>query len=302
MPFGLKNAPSEFQKIMNDIFTPYSDFILVYIDDILVFSKDIESHFKHLDILKRIVIQSGLVISKPKMSLFQTKIRFLGHYIEKSNIIPINRSIDFADKFPDEITNKTQLQRFLGSLNYISSYYKNIAQDTAILYDRLKKDPKPWSDYHTQAVRKLKEKVKTLPCLMLSNPSWDKIVETDASDIGYGGILKQVEPHNKQEYLVRFYSGKWNNSQKNYATIAKEILSIVKCVLKFQDDLYNQKFIIKTDCNSAKFMFNKDFKHDVSKQMFARWQAHLAPFDFDIVYKKGEDNSLPDFLTREYIS
>lgn len=90
------------------------------------------------------------------------------------------------------------------------------------------------------------------------------MVETDASEIGYGGILKQISPKTKQEYLVRFHSGKWLKSQKNYATIAKEILAILKCVLKFQDDLYNQKFIIKTDCRAAKFMFNKDVKHDVS--------------------------------------
>ena len=83
--------------------------------------------------------------------------------------------------------------------------------------------------------------------------------------------------------------------------MAKEILSIIKCVLKFQEDLYNQHFIIKTDCQAAKFMFNKDFKHDVSKQMYARWQAQLAPFDFTIEYKKGKDNILTDFLTREFI-
>ena len=301
MPFGLKNAPSEFQKIMNEIFTPYSDFIIVYIDDILVFSKTIEMHFKHLQMFKTLIIQNGLVISKPKMELFQTKIRFLGHIIEKGKIIPINRSIDFADKFPDEITDKTQLQRFLGSLNYIAPYYKDLIQDTAILYDRLKKNPKPWTPHHTETVKRIKSKVKTLPCLMLSNPNWEKIVETDASEIGFGGILTQVNPETKQVFLVRFHSGKWNDTQKNYATIAKEILAIVKCILKFQDDLYNQKFTIITDCYAAKFMFQKDFKHDVSKQMFARWQAHLAPFDFEIVYKKGEENNLPDFLTREYL-
>ncbi|MBK5591092.1 hypothetical protein JJ728_23385, partial [Salmonella enterica subsp. enterica serovar Typhi] len=92
----------------------------------------IEIHFKHLDILKKLVIQNGLVISKPKMILFQTNIRFLGHNIEKGKIIPINRSIDFASKFLDVILDKTQLQRFLGSLNYISSYYKDLAKDTAI--------------------------------------------------------------------------------------------------------------------------------------------------------------------------
>ena len=301
MPFGLKNAPSEFQNIMNDIFNPFSNFIIVYIDDILVFSKDIESHFKHLEIFEKIIIDNGLVISKPKMMLFQTKIRFLGHNIEKGQIIPINRSIEFASKFPDVILDKTQLQRFLGSLNYISAFYKDLSKDTAILYDRLKKTPSPWTESHTQAVQKIKTKVASLPCLSLANPNWAKIIETDASEIGYGGILKQVNPENKQEILVRFHSGKWNNAQKNYATVAKEILSIIKCVLKFQEDLYNQPFIIKTDCQAAKYMFNKDFKHDVSKQMYARWQAQLAPFDFTIEYKKGKDNILPDFLTREFI-
>jgi len=109
MPFGLKNAPSEFQKIMNDIFMPFTNFIIVYIDDILVLSINTETHFKHLDLFKKIIIQNGLVISAPKMGLFQTSVKFLGHYIEKGNICPINRSIEFASKFPDVITNKTQL-------------------------------------------------------------------------------------------------------------------------------------------------------------------------------------------------
>ena len=78
MPFGLENSPTEFQKIMNDIFNQYLDFIIVYIDDILVYSKTLEMHIKHLEIFKKIVIQNGLVISKPKMSLFQTNVRFLG--------------------------------------------------------------------------------------------------------------------------------------------------------------------------------------------------------------------------------
>lgn len=139
---------------MNDIFSPYSNFIIVYIDDILVFSKNIETHFRHLEIFEKIIINNGLVISKPKMMIFQTKVRFLGHNIEKGKIIPINRSIEFASKFPDIILDKTQLQRFLGSLNYISPFYKNLASDTAILYDRLKKNPSSWTDSHTQAVQK----------------------------------------------------------------------------------------------------------------------------------------------------
>ena len=123
MPFGLKNAPSEFQNIMNDIFNPYSEFCITYIDDILVFSTSIDQHFKHLRILKKVIKRNGLVLSAPKMKLFQTTIRFLGFNINKGSVIPIQRSIEFASKFPDEIKEKTQLQRFLERFlqNYAST-------------------------------------------------------------------------------------------------------------------------------------------------------------------------------------
>ncbi|KAG5629491.1 hypothetical protein H5410_001208 [Solanum commersonii] len=81
-----------------------------------------------------------------------------------------------------------------------------------------------------------------------------------------------------------------------------EMLIIVKCVLKFQDDLYNKKLLVKTHAQSVKYMFDKDFKHNAYRLIFVRWQAQLAPFDFEIHYKKGSDNSLPHFLSREYLS
>ena len=146
----------------------------------------------------------------------------------------------------------------------------------------------------------LKSKVKTLPCLGLPHPNAFMIVETDASDIGYGGILKQrIDP--KTEQLVRYHSGLWLGPQKNYSTVKKEILAIVQCISKFQDDLYNKKFLLRVDCKSAKEILQKDVQNLVSKQIFARWQAILSAFDFDIEFIAGEKNSLPDFLTREFL-
>jgi hypothetical protein len=301
LPFGLKNAPSEFQKIMNDIFNPYSEFIIVYIDDVLVFSKTIDQHIKHLKIFKNVIKHNGLVLSATKMKIFQTKVRFLGHMIDQGTIIPIERSIEFASKFPDIILDKTQLQRFLGSLNYISDYYKNLSSDTAILYNRLKNKPGPWTNDHTRAVQRIKTRVKCLPCLSLANPKFFKIVETDASNIGYGGILKQVIPETNKEVLVRFTSGKWNQTQSKYSTIKKEMLSIIKCISKFQSDLLNQKFLLRIDCSSAKSIIEKDVKNLVAKHIFASWQAQLSAFEFDIQYIKGENNSLADYLTREFL-
>ncbi|XP_028116482.1 uncharacterized protein LOC114314226 [Camellia sinensis] len=196
------------------------------------------------------------------MKLFQTTVRFLGHNIHNGTIIPINRSMEFASKFPDEIKDKTQLQRFLDSLNYIHDYYPNLATDAAILYSRLRKNPPIWGPEHTAAVKKIKARVQTLPCLCLPHPEWKKIVETDASDLGFGGILKQFNPNTNKEELLRFHS---------------------------------------VDCSVAKQIFKKDVANLAQRQIFATWQATLSVFDFDIDYIKGENNSLPDFLTREYL-
>jgi len=174
---------------MNDIFAPYTAFIIVYIDDVLVFSNTIEQHFEHLEIFMSVMKRNGLAASASKMLLFQTKIRFLGHNIYQGTIKPIQRALAFADKFPDKIKDLKQLQRFLGCLNYVADFFPNLRQTCAPLYNRLRKNPKPWSSQLTQIIQEVKH-VKSLPCLGIPHPSAFMIVETDASDIGYGGILK----------------------------------------------------------------------------------------------------------------
>ena len=107
----------------------------------------------------------------------------------------------------------------MGCLNYISDYYQNLAKEKTHLTARLKKNPPDWMEAHTAAVRRIKEMVKSLPCLSIANPNLKKIVETDASNKGYGGILKQV--NGSKEELVMFHSGQWNPTQVKYSTIKK---------------------------------------------------------------------------------
>ena len=109
MPFGLENVPFEFQNIMNDIFTNYTSFIIVYINDVLVFSKTIDLHFKHLQIFLHITEKNGLAVFATKMVLFKTQIRVLGHNIFEGTIEPILRSLAFSTKFSDIIKDKKQL-------------------------------------------------------------------------------------------------------------------------------------------------------------------------------------------------
>ena len=193
---------------MNDIFDPNTNFSLVYIDDVLIVSNYIEQHFKHLETFQKIVRENSLVVSAPKIKLFQTRIRFLGFEIYQGTIKPIQRLIEFSSKFSDEIKDKTQLQRFLGSLNYVLDFYPNLRTIIKPLFAGLRQNPKSWTQEHTNIVKLVKEQVKSLSCSGILNPLTFPIIETDAFNIGYGGILKQ--DFQNQISVVRFHSRIWS--------------------------------------------------------------------------------------------
>ena len=140
----------------------------------------------------------------------------------------IDKAIQFANKFANVIIDKTQLQRFLGSLNYIAEFYKYLSKQCKPLFDQLQNNPPPWSNSHTSFVKQIKSRVKTLPCLGIPTINDFKIVEIDASDIGFRGslpvedrnesnsvlhteemkgILKQLVSPDSSKQIVRFHSG-----------------------------------------------------------------------------------------------
>ena len=163
----------------------------------------------------------------------------------------------------------------------------------------LGKNTPTWTEHHTNLVKEIKQKVEHLPCISIPHPNALLTVESNASNLGYGGILKQE--YNNQVHIVRYHSGIWLGAQINYSTVKKEVLSIVLCISKFQNDLINKKFLLKIDCKTAKDILQKDVKNLVSKQIFPRWQVLLSNFVFEIEYIKGELNSLTDFLTWEFL-
>jgi hypothetical protein len=165
IPFDLKNAPCEFQNIMNDILSPLSKYSIVYIDDVLIFSKFIEEHWKHFNSFLEVIKVNGLLVSATKIKLFQTNIRFLGYNIHQSKTSPISRVIQFAYKFSNKILEKTQLQKFFGSLNYVADFYQNLRKKCKPLFDRLQTSPPPWTNTHTSIVKEIKLHVQTLPYL-----------------------------------------------------------------------------------------------------------------------------------------
>ena len=172
--------------------------MIIYIDVILIFSKTLEEHQKHLKIFLKIFYDNRIVFSAKKMKLFQDTIEFLGQTIEKGQIKVQEHAIEYADKFPDFINDKTQLQIFLGCLNYLSSYYKNLEADRKMLNQRLSKNPRTWTPKHSEVVTRIKRKVRTFPILHIIDDDLPKIIESDTSETGWGGILKQARKREKK--------------------------------------------------------------------------------------------------------
>lgn len=163
---------------------------------------------------------------------------------------------------------------------------------------RLRKNPPFWNNTHTNAVKNIKAKVKSLPILYVADDSSPKIVESDASDLGWGGILKQGK--DDEEQIIQFSSGTWNPIERNYSIIEREVTVAWNSIGKFEIHLVNKKFLLRSDAFALKKILTKDIKKLVEAK-FARWQALFANFDFDVEHIKGSENCLLDFLSREHI-
>ena len=155
----------------------------------------------------------------------------MSHTICNGKISLQKHALEFIDKFPDVITDKNQVQRFLGCLNYVRNFYQDCTSDRKILNKRLKKNPFEWTKVHTKAVKDIKAKIKSLPILYVADDLAYKIVESDACNIGWGGILKQKV--GKEEKVVQFSSGVWNPAEMNYSIIKKEVKETWNCISKF---------------------------------------------------------------------
>ena len=156
MPFGLKNAPSQFQKAMVTLFQPLLNNALIYIDDILLFSKDEESHEKLLTEFYNLVKSQGIMLSEKKMIIAQSSIDFLGVNISDGKYVLQPHIAASLGQFPDWLTSAKQIQQFLGIVNYMSDFIPKISKYRNSLAQLLKKSPPEWDSVHTEAIQQLK--------------------------------------------------------------------------------------------------------------------------------------------------
>ena len=203
MPFGLINAPATFQRVMDRVFQEVTwKFVLVYIDDIIIYSKTYEDHLEHLKNVFTLLGNAGLKINLEKCDFFKTKLAFLGHIITIDGIAPDPSKIEKVQHYPIP-QNKTNVRSFLGLAPYYRRFVKGFATIAKPLHNLTKRNVIfEWKPEYQLAFDSLKERLTSTPIMTYPDFSKRFILATDASDWGIGAVLSQKDKENLEHPIA----------------------------------------------------------------------------------------------------
>ena len=291
LSFGLTNAPAAFQREMNKLFGMLP-FAVVYLDDILIFSKNAAEHEHHLKQVLQILRSSKLYAKKSKCSFYQSSVAFLGHVVSADGIKVDPAKIKAIVDWPNP-KDASQLRSFLGLGNYFKRFVQGYSKLTAPLVELTK--PMQTFDFETNASAKhafneLKRCLSSAPVLALPNTAAPYQVICDASGFGCGAVLMQdMKP-------IAYYSYRLNKHERNYSTGEQELLAVVKALEKWRCYLEGAVGVtVITDHKPNTFLSSKSAVQLSRRQV--RWQEFLSRFDFSWEYCKGRTN-VADPLSR----
>lgn len=288
MPFGLTNAPATFQSLMNSIFKPHlRKFILVFFDDILIYSQDLPTHLSHLRKTLQILKDNNLFVKMSKCDFGVTQIEYLGHVISNGGVATDPKKIEAMVQWPVPKTLK-ELRGFLGLTGYYRKFVKGYSIISRPLTDLLKKNAFKWSSEAQTAFQRIKDAMVQAPVLALPDFTQPFIVETDACKDGIGAVLQQGRRP------VAYISQKLSPSKQDLSTYEKEFLALVVAVTKWRHYLMGGKFVIRTDHISLKYLVEQKI-HTATQH---KGLSKLLGLDFVIEYKKGCENVVADSLSR----
>ena len=293
MPFGVVNASAVFTRMMRRLLQGLSN-VVSYIDDVLIFSVDWQSHVKVVrEVLQRLR-NAGLTARPTKCCFGFPTVEFLGHTVSEGVLRPQSEKVE---KILDAVVPRTkkEIRSFMGLVGYYSKFVPNLAAIAAPLTD-LTKSSKPnkveWGEPQDRAFLTLKSRLASGPILRL--PDFDKpfILRTDASDVGIAAVLMQEWDGVK--HPISFASRKLQPREIAYSTIEKECLALVWAVEKFQMYLYGAEFVLETDHHPLAHIMKAKMKNN----RVMRWALCLQPFRFVVKAIKGSENYGADFLSR----
>lgn len=293
MPMGLKNSPSTFQRVMDNVLRGLQNEIcLVYLDDIIVYSTSLQEHLENLEKVFQRLRESNFKIQMDKSEFLKLETAYLGHIISGDGIKPNPDKISAILKYPIPKTSK-EIKQFLGLLGYYRKFIPDFARTTKPLTQCLKKGRKITLDpEYVSCFERCKTLLTNDPILQYPDFSKEFNLTTDASNVAIGAILSQGPIGSDKP--VCYASRTLNESEMNYSTIEKELLAIVWATKYFRPYLFGRKFKVLTDHKPLEWMMN--LKEPNSR--LTRWRLRLSEYDFSVHYKKGRTNTNADALSR----
>jgi hypothetical protein len=288
MPFGLMNAPATFQATMNDIFRAYlRKFVLVFFDDILIYSRNLEEHQQHLRQVLMILMTNSFVANMSKCKFGCTEVDYLGHVISGKGVAVDPEKIKCVLDWPEPKTVKG-VRGFLGLTGYYRKFVKDYGKIAKPLTELTKKDNFSWGPSARDAFNKLKKIMTSPPVLVLPNFSLPFEIECDAAGRGIGAVLMQ------QKQPIAYFSKALSDGNLSKSVYEKELMALVLCIQHWRHYLLGKPFVVHTD--------HKSLKHFLQQKITSPdqqcWLAKLLGYQFEVKYKPGVDNKAADALSR----
>lgn len=299
MPFGLCNAAQRMCRLMDKVIhAGIRDKVFVYLDDLLVVSADFSSHMDLLSEVAGYLTKAGLTINLEKSKFCQREVRYLGFVVGDGCIRTDKDKVAAVREFPEPKTPK-QLRRFLGMCGWYRRFIQNYASIAAPLHECLVKErirSFSLSEDARISFEKLKDRLTSAPVLV--NPDFSKrfYVQCDASTLGVGGVLFQLDEEG-HEHPIAYMSTKLNKAQRNYSVTELECYAAVLSVKKFRPYIEGLPFTIITDHASLKWLMSQT---ELAGRL-ARWSLKLQAFEFHIEHRRGSQNVVPDALSRAHM-
>ncbi|GBG93035.1 hypothetical protein CBR_g58303 [Chara braunii] len=293
MPFGLCNAPGTFQHAMNRIFHDYLDkFVVVYLHDILIFSKSVEEHAQHVETVLSLLQQHKYKVNLDKCEFGRTRILYLGHEVSAEGIRPEDAKVARIRDWPRPQT-VTEVRSFLGMCGYYRNFVKNYSTIASPLTDLTRLDtPWDWSDECEAAFKRLKHALMNHEVLMVPDPQKPFIATTDASQYGIGAMLAQQD--GKKLRPIEYMSKKMPSKKMAKSTYERELYALYKAFVHWRHFLLGRFFYLRTDHQTLKWIKTQPALSDALK----RWNEVIDQYDFKLEYLKGEYNKVADALSR----
>ena len=290
MAFGLTNAPAAFMDLMNRIFKKYLDkFVIVFIDDILIYSKTQEEHAEHLKIALEILRNEKLYAKFSKCEFWLQEVQFLGHVVNKEGIKVDPAKIEAVMSWERPKT-PTEVRSFMGLAGYYRRFVQDFAKIATPLTKLTRKNEKfEWNEKCEKSFQELKDRLVSAPVLALPDEKGDFVIYSDASLKGLGCVLMQ---HGK---VIAYASRQLKTHEQKYPTHDLELAAIVFALKIWRHYLYGEKCEIYTDHKSLKYIFTQ--KELNMRQR--RWLELIKDYDCTINYHPGKANVVADALSRK---